>query len=98
MKNTITLGLLSVIILTLIVFSCNTFDPIYNAPLPGKIKLVIDNVAGTSDLKLDSATYQNAAGESFSVSRFNYFISNIRLRKADGSDYVVPQDSSYFLI
>ncbi len=60
--------------------------------------MVFDNVVGSSDLKLGTNTYQNAVGESFKITRFNYFISNIQLRKADGSQYTVPQDSSYFLV
>lgn len=64
----------------------------------GSLRLLFDNVAGSQDLKLGTATYQNAAGESLVVTRFNYFISNIRLRRADGGEYVVPQDNSYFLV
>lgn len=42
--------------------------------------------------------YTNAHGEMFTVKTLNYFISNIKLKLSDGSEYVVPQDSSYFLI
>jgi len=42
--------------------------------------------------------YTNAHGEKFIVKTLNYFISNIKLTLKDGSEYVVPQDSSYFLI
>lgn len=62
------------------------------------MRLVFDNVVGSADLKLDSSTYKNAAGESFTVTKFKYYVSNIRLLKEDSSDYVVPQNSSYFLI
>lgn len=78
----------------LAVFSCHETDV---APT-GRMRLAFDNVAGASDLKLNSGMYQNASGESFSITKFNYFVSNIRLRKDDGSEFVVPQDSSYFLI
>ncbi|MBD2751340.1 MbnP family protein [Spirosoma validum] len=98
MKNTSTLGLFLAVIITLSVVSCNTSDPVFDAPVPGKMQLLFDNVAGSADLKLNASTYQNAAGESFTVTKFNYFISNLRLRKEDGSEYVVPQNSSYFLI
>ncbi len=57
-----------------------------------------DNVAGNEDLKLESVSYTNASGESFTVSQLQYFISNIRLGRKDGTEYVVPQDSSYFLV
>lgn len=98
MKKTITVKLLAGIALGLAVFSCNTHDQLMVPETTGRLRVAFDNVAGTSDLTLQSGAYQNAVGESFTVTKFNYFVSNIRLRKADGSDYVVPQDSSYFLI
>lgn len=64
----------------------------------GSLGLTFDNVAGSQDLVLNTGTYQNAAGEPLVVTRFNYFVSNIRLKKDDGSEYVVPQDNSYFLV
>jgi len=64
----------------------------------GTIQLQFDNIVGDKDLQLDSTRYTNAAGEDFTVSKLNYFISNIKLIKIDGSVFTVPQDSSYFLI
>lgn len=96
MKATVTTGLLLVFVIGIFVLACTdtSTDPVNT----GKLRIAFDNVVSTSDLKLGTATYQNAAGESFTITKFNYFISNIKLRKADGSVYVVPQDSSYFLI
>ncbi|MCF0071066.1 hypothetical protein LZD49_11330 [Dyadobacter sp. CY261] len=64
----------------------------------GKLRIEFDNVAGDKNLILNSVTYRNAAGEDFVATKFNYFISNVRLFGADGTIYTVPQDSSYFLI
>jgi hypothetical protein len=64
----------------------------------GKLTLEFDNVVGNQDLKLDSTTYTNGSGEDFTVSRLNYFISNIKLVRDDGNTYTIPQDSSYFRI
>ncbi|REA60147.1 hypothetical protein DSL64_15855 [Dyadobacter luteus] len=64
----------------------------------GKLRLEFDNVVGDKNLVLNGVTYKNASGEDFIVTKFNYFISNIKLTKADGSIFTVPQDSSYFLI
>ena len=99
MKATVTASLLASLLIGLTVFSCNTkdLDKSFD-PLPGKLSLVFDNVMGTSDLKLTTGSYQNELGEAFTVTKFNYFISNIRLHNADGSTYTVPQDSSYFLV
>lgn len=64
----------------------------------GTIQLQFDNIVGDKDLQLDSTKYVNAAGEDFTVSKLNYYISNIKLTRTDGSVFTVPQDSSYFLI
>lgn len=64
----------------------------------GTIQLQFDNIAGDQDLQLDSTKYTNAAGEDFTVSKLNYYISNIKLVRMDGSVFTIPQDSSYFLI
>lgn len=52
---------------------------------------------GNTDLQL-GGTYVSPQGETFTISKLDYFISNIRLQKADGSEYVMPQDNSYFLV
>ena len=84
----------------LLIFSCSfpdeddDTDPIET----GTIQLQFDNIVGDKDLQLDSTRYMNAAGEDFTVSKLNYYISNIKLIKLDGGVFTVPQDSSYFLI
>jgi len=81
-----------------ILLSCSTATPGPDVPAGGKIRLEFDNVVGDKNLVLNSVTYKNASNEDFVVTRFNYFISNIKLTRADGSVFVVPQDSSYFLV
>jgi hypothetical protein len=73
-------------------------DPAPGDTDAGKLRIEYDNVVGDKNLVLNGVTYKNASGEDFVVTKFNYFISNIKLTKADGSIYTVPQDSSYFLI
>jgi hypothetical protein len=63
-----------------------------------EMTIEFDNIMGGQNLFLNTVTYTNAAGEPFTVSLAQYYISNIKLRKADGTEYIVPQDSSYFLI
>ncbi|MFD2570056.1 MbnP family protein [Spirosoma soli] len=99
MKNNVFYILLTLMVMGLAIWACDTTDTEFSGPTPsGRMNILFDNVVGSSDLALGTGTYQNAAGESFNVTKFNYFISNIRLRKEDGSEYVVPQDSSYFLV
>lgn len=62
------------------------------------LTLKINNVAGSSPLVLNDKTYTNSFAEKFTVTTINYFISNIKFKRKDGSEYVVPQDSNYFLI
>ncbi|WP_051295882.1 MbnP family protein [Eisenibacter elegans] len=80
--------------------SCNDkkVEDVINPNETGKITLKFDNVVGTQDLQLNNRTYTNAAGEEFTVSMLNYFISNVVLIKEDGSEYIVPQADSYFLV
>jgi hypothetical protein len=94
MKWTLTASLLVTTVLGLAVFSCHETE----VTPTGRMRIAFDNVAGASNLTLGAGTYQNAAGESFTVTKFNYFVSNIRLRKEDGREFAVPQDSSYFLV
>lgn len=64
----------------------------------GSLIIQLNNVVGGAELTLNKTTYTNANGESFTVSKFDYFVSNIRLLRADGTEFVVPQENSYFLV
>lgn len=69
-------------------------DSAETAPL----SIEFDNIVGGYNLQLTTGVYKNAAGEEYTVNLLQYYISNISLKKADGSTYSIPQDSSYFLI
>lgn len=73
-------------------------EPVFDDKNLAPLSVEFDNIVGGQNLYLNSTTYTNAAGETYNVSLLQYFISNIKLGKADGTEYVVPQDSSYFLI
>jgi hypothetical protein len=73
-------------------------NPAFDPNDKGSIAITFDNVVGKQDLSLDKLNYTNASGEQFNVSFLQYYISNIRLKTAAGKEYVVPQESSYFLI
>lgn len=70
----------------------------YDSTKKGKISVEFDNVAGSNDLQLATANYTNTLGETYNVTKLKYFVSNFIFTKSDGSTYIVPQDSSYFLI
>lgn len=73
-------------------------EPVFDEQNLAPLSVEFDNIVGGQNLYLSSTTYTNAAGEIYSIDLLQYFISNIRLGKADGTTYTVPQDSSYFLI
>lgn len=91
----------SILFLFSIVFVILAFKKADNESRPtktGTLKISFNNKVGEAELDLNKSTYTNASGESFTISLFNYFVSNFVLIKEDGSEYIVPRDSSYFLI
>jgi hypothetical protein len=62
----------------------------------GPVNFTVHNVAGTQDLALNSTTATTAAGETFTVSTFEYYLSNIKFTKSDGTVYAAP--NTYFLV
>lgn len=62
------------------------------------LSVEFDNIVGGQNLHLNTGSYKNKKGETFSITNLQYFISNISVTKTDGTEYLVPQDSSYFLI
>jgi hypothetical protein len=77
--------------------ACNndTVEPI-GANDMGTVKLEFDNRVGAQKMALGTTAYRNVSGEEFTLTTFNYFISNIALKKADGS--VVKFPNQYFLV
>ncbi len=74
--------------------SCKRDDP--PAPKPGKVNMTFSNMVGDQPLQFRNTWYRNANGDSFNVTLFNYYISNIRLNRTDGNSYVEPE--SYRLL
>lgn len=71
-------------------------EPSQPVAITGSVAVDVENVVGPDPLVLDTRTYQSPAGQPFTVSVFNYYLSNIKLQKADGTEYAVPE--SYFLV
>jgi hypothetical protein len=88
-------GLLFVAFLQL---SCKKDSPIKEPDKSDDPVLVIyfEPTVYSSPLIPNKKIYTNFSNDSFTVSKFNYYISNIRLRRADSSIYQVPE--SYHLI
>ena len=70
-------------------------DPSINTPTSntkyGSVTINFNNKAGSESLQLNIGNYLNANGDSFNVSKFKYYISNIVLKNADGTTFVEPE-------
>jgi hypothetical protein len=60
------------------------------------LSLEFENLVGAEPLVLNTKTYKNASNEDFTVSTFNFFVSNITLKKTDGTS--LKLDNQYFLV
>lgn len=70
-------------------------EPETPAATTGTVKLEFENTVGTNALVFGQ-DYVNAKGDTFKVSKFNYYISNIVFTKSDNSTYTEP--NSYHLL
>lgn len=61
----------------------------------GSLKINFENVVDTMDLDFVT-TYTNANGDSYTITKFNYYISNIVITKNDNSIFAEPE--SYHLV
>ncbi|TND10041.1 MAG: hypothetical protein FD123_723 [Bacteroidetes bacterium] len=65
-------------------------------PATGSLTVSLSTNVNGQPLVLGTQTYLNEAGDSFTVSMFRYYLTNIVLYRPDGSTYVEPE--SYRLI
>ncbi|MGI4742250.1 MAG: MbnP family protein [Janthinobacterium lividum] len=61
-----------------------------------QVNFTVENVAGAQTLALNSTVASTAAGETFTVSTFEYYLSNIKFTKSDGTTYAAHD--TYFLV
>lgn len=50
-----------------------------------------DHFVGSERLKLDSANYKNELGQTFTISKFKYYVSNFHFKTASGKDLFVNE-------
>lgn len=63
---------------------------------PGTVNVQFNNLVGTQNLELNTGNYTNEMGQPFTVSTFKYYVSNLKLKKTDGTYFTVA--NSYYLI
>jgi len=91
------------LVASLVFTSCKK-DPDEPAPTPtpnnpattGSLALHFENMVGDSVLVLNTQNYVNANGDTFNISKFDYYISNIKLLKGGVVKYV--ETESYHLL
>ena len=88
-------------LMTFCFFSCQKDKQIepFTPQAPKQTSTVIFDFKALADnlpLIKNSKWYKNAFGDSFTVSKFNYYISNIKFKRADGAIYAEPE--SYHII
>jgi hypothetical protein len=79
--------------------ACKKEESVPNADtsLPGTLNVGFVNKVDNQDLDITGNTsYFNSLGEEYSVNRFKYYLSNIRLIKPDSSRYYLPE--TYWLM
>ncbi len=98
MKNNLIL-LFVIIFLSGTFISCNNDD---NSSIitsqDGKLEIYFDNGFAGDQLILNTSTHTNSLNETLKINRINYIISNIVLTKEDGTEFIYPKNSSYFII
>jgi hypothetical protein len=62
----------------------------------GEIGFEFSNYAGNTELVMNTGKYVTPGNDTVSISKFNYYISNIRFQKSDGSYYA--ESGSYHLV
>lgn len=65
-------------------------------PTMGSVSIAVNNVVGAKALALDGTVYTTASGETFTVQKFKYYLSNLKFTRADGTTYAAPGE--YHLI
>jgi hypothetical protein len=72
-------------------------EPEATAPATtGALRILFEGMVGDSGLVLSTETYTNQAGNTFNVTMYKYYISNIKITKMDNS--VWSEANSYHLI
>ncbi|MFD0941144.1 MbnP family protein [Pedobacter boryungensis] len=71
-------------------------DEVINSTEKGSVTIEFENEVNGVPLVLNSQNYKNANGDSYNISVFKYYISNIKLTKTDGTIYSIPE--SYVLV
>jgi hypothetical protein len=77
----------------LAVVSCSKKkDDVNPQPVSGAISFNFAHFVGSAELMKNTIQYTNAAGNLYSVETLKYFISDIRLYRADGTSHLIDEE------
>lgn len=68
----------------------------YTGTTAQQVQVEISHVVGALPMQLKTTTYHNAAGDTFNITLFRYYLSNFLLTDATGK--TVSADKAYFLV
>lgn len=81
------------------VLSCAKDPDVIDESKLADFSIEFDHIVGEDRFYIDpNYVYRNSKSEEFSIRTLMYFISNIKLYRADGSAFTVPADDSYFVV
>ena len=86
-------GLFVLVVLAVTFCATQSFNCI--RPGTGKVNVTLHHYVGSRLLELDTVNYQNDLGQSFTVTKFKYYIGKIHLMKAGGGAIMLKD---YYLI
>jgi hypothetical protein len=93
----------SIAMLSVVFTSCKkdpedevTPSPTTPVATTGSLKLEFEHMVDTNSLTLNTVDYVNANNDTFKVTKFKYYISNIKLTKSDGTTFTPTE--SYYLV
>ena len=84
------------LLLPLAVVSCKKEKKTEENPTTGSVQIKLHHLWNADSLILDSQYVHPTSNDTFSFTTFKYYISNIKLKKTDGTWFSVPD--SYYLI
>ena len=96
MKFTFTTSIFSVLAVAAISLTGCKKDNETPANQTGEVDIELEHTVNTAPLTLNTQTYSTPAGDQFTVSKFKYYISNIKFLKTDGTVYAPAE--SYYLV
>lgn len=85
-----------IFLLSFFVFGACEKDGPTTKSLPATLTLVFDATFEGEAIQYNNKWYRNFSGDSFTVQKFNYYVTNFRLIRKDGTKLIVPE--SYYLI